>query len=367
MARVVPLVPVLALALIFLQPTGAELVSSWSGRPWDNWGPWWSPDEKMTRAIEVNTAESDPGGAGEFLQEQLAANGPFRSVGYAAVNHSDEPGGGYEHRRFAADIQALIVSGRPMFLGTYEIQGYDPLQLARYVDYMTALNGRPQDYHLENLLPGYFDLQLFNMLNTRYVLVAADLPPDRADVVHLTTGKREVFRNELVVVYENPDAFPHAWVVHDVRRVERDQAEQLLKDGTIDFRRTALVEGEVPEVLPATSALEGAEVTAYGADEMTIATMADAPGLLVVSEVYESGWRAYVDGEEVEILPTNLALRGVPIPAGEHVVELRYEPRSLRIGLWISGIATLAMLATFAVAGWMRLRRGGRVTDSPGP
>ena len=96
---------------------------------------------------------------------------------------------------------------------------------------------------------------------------------------------------------------------------------------------------------------------------MTIATQAAAPGLLVVSEVYESGWRAYVDGDEVEILPTHHALRGVPIPSGEHTVEMRYDPLSLRLGLWISGIATAAMVAVFIIAGWSwlsgRVRRVG--------
>ncbi|MGH2557719.1 MAG: YfhO family protein [Thermomicrobiales bacterium] len=347
--RLVPLVPVLALALIFAQPTGAELVGSWARHPWDAWGPFWNPDAETTRAIAVNTAESDPGGAGAFLQQQLDEGGPFRTVGYAALNHPDEPPGGYEHRRFDPEIQALIVSGRPMFLGTYEIQGYNPLQLARYDEYMTTLNGRPQDYHLANLLPGDFDLRLLNMLNTRYILIAADLPPDRADVAALTAGKREVFRNEQVVVYENPDAFPRAWIVHDVRGVARDEAARLLSDETIDFRTTALVEGDLPALAPGDPSSESARVVEYHADELTIEATATAPGLLVVGEVYESGWQAYVDGEQVDLLPANLALRGVPIPAGEHVVELRYEPRSLQLGLWISGLATVAMLATFIV------------------
>jgi uncharacterized membrane protein YfhO len=96
---------------------------------------------------------------------------------------------------------------------------------------------------------------------------------------------------------------------------------------------------------------------------MSIATRAAAPGLLVVSEIYESGWRAYVDGAEVEILPTDHALRGIPIPSGEHMVEMHYDPRSLRLGLWISGVATVAMVVIFAIAGWSwrngRIRRVG--------
>ncbi len=347
--RLVRLVPVLALALIFVQPTGTELAGSWSGHSWSQWKPWWKPEAKVTRAIAIHTAETDPGGAGAFLHERLAEDRPFRTVGYGAVNHPDEPPGGYEHRRFVPEIQALLVSGRPIFLGAYEVQGYNPLQLARYSDFMVALNGIPRDYHMANLLPSGTVSRLLNLLNVRYVLVAADLPPDRPDVAALTAGRHEVFRNELVVVYENPDAFPRAWIVHNVRSVARDEAERLLTDETIDFRQTALVEGERPEVAPGDSTAASAKVTLYEPESMAIATTATAPGLLVVSEVYESGWRAYVDGAEVDLLPANLALRGIPIPAGEHVVDLRYEPRSLQIGLWISGLATAAMLAIFAV------------------
>ena len=132
----------------------------------------------------------------------------------------------------------------------------------------------------------------------------------------------------------------------------------------IDPYRIALVEGELPiTAVPDEPAAESARVTAFEPDRMTIATQAAAPGLLVVSEVYESGWRAFVDGAEVEILPTHHALRSIPVPNGEHTVEMRYDPLSLRLGLWISGIATAAMVAIFLIAGWSwlsgRVRRVG--------
>jgi hypothetical protein len=50
-------------------------------------------------------------------------------------------------------------------------------------------------------------------------------------------------------------------------------------------------------------------------------------------------------------------LRGVPLPAGQHTVALRYEPLSLRVGLWISGFAAVAMLTGFVVAVWARVAR----------
>jgi hypothetical protein len=267
-------------------------------------------------------------------------------------------------RRFEPSIQALLVNGRPIYLGLYDIQGYNPLHLKRYDEFMTALNGASQDYHTAFLLPSGLRSPLLDLLDVRYVVLDADLPADRDDVLTLDAEAREVFRTPEVILYERDSNLPHAWIVHDVRAVTRGEALPLLSSGSVDPYQTALVEGTPPETAaPGDTATESARVTAYEPDRMTIATQAAAPGLLVVSEVYESGWRAYVDGAEVTILPTDHALRGIPLPTGEHTVELHYDPLSLRLGLWTSGIGTAAMLITFVVAGWswfmQRIRQPG--------
>jgi hypothetical protein len=353
--------PVPILAIAFLQPTGIELTGSWLGWPRDPfWAPTWDPDPAVAPALARDVARTDPGGAGEFLQARLAAEGPFRYVGYGGVAYPGDPWrqDGYMGRRFDPYVGALLVNGRPMSLGLYDIQGYDPLQLRRYADFVIALNGVQVDYHVAYLLPSGVRSPLLDLLNVRYVLVDASLPPGREDVVALTAGRREVFRNGLVAVYERDPPLAHAWIVHDVRAVARGEALPLLTGGAIDPRRTALVEGASPETdAPDPAVAESAHVTRYDPEAITIAARAAAPGLLVVSEIYASGWRAYVDGERVDVLPTNHALRGVPLPAGEHTVELRYEPLPLRLGLAISGVTTAAMLVAFLVAGWGRIRR----------
>jgi hypothetical protein len=357
--RVVTLVPVLILAVALLQPTGEEVVESIAGRPLDSaWSEFWSPNPVLERAIDVNLARTDPSGAGEFLQGQAAASEPFRFVGYGGIEH---PAAGwqpsYQDRRMDPNIQALLVSGRPMFLGLEEIQGYNPIQLRRYVELMTALNGRPQNYHHANLLPTGVRSPLIDLLNVRYVLIDATLPPDRDDVLALTSGRREVFRSPQAVVYENAAALPRAWIVHDVRTAERGAALPLLTTGGVDPRLTAIVEGRAALApLPPGAAPDAVRVTRQEPDAMTIATSTVAPGLLVVSEVYESGWRALVDGAPVDVLPTNHAFRGVPIPAGNHTVELRYEPRSLRYGMALSSLATAVVLVALVRASWSHLR-----------
>ena len=63
------------------------------------------------------------------------------------------------------------------------------------------------------------------------------------------------------------------------------------------------------------------------------------PGFLVTSEVDYPGWRAYVDGSPVQVSQTNIAFRGVEIPAGRHQVVFRFIPAILGWGAAISSIA----------------------------
>ena len=68
---------------------------------------------------------------------------------------------------------------------------------------------------------------------------------------------------------------------------------------------------------------------------------AAVPGLLVVCEQWDPSWRVWVDGQRARPLPAEGLFTGIPLTAGNHHVELRYEPASFRAGLF----GTLAGLA----------------------
>ena len=131
----------------------------------------------------------------------------------------------------------------------------------------------------------------------------------------------------------------------------------LLTSGDIDLSRTAVVEGSLPALSAATDgATETVTFESYEPDRMAMRVESTSDGLLVLSETYSPGWKAYVDGERVPIEATDYVLRGVAVSSGSHVVELRYEPDSLRIGLWISGVTAIALVGVALLAAWQVLR-----------
>jgi hypothetical protein len=218
--RVRRLVPALVLAVAVLIPTGLELTGSWLGWPPNAIRePEWLPDPALEAALATEVGRTDAGGAGAFLQERLAADGPFRYAGYAGYGYAADLGlgGSYMGRWLDPGVQAILTNGRPIFLGLYDIQGYNPLHLERYDEFVDALNGVVQDYHTAFLMPSAAGSPLLDLLAVRYLVVDAALPPEREDVVALTAGHHEVFRTPRVVVYERAPPPPHAWIVHDVR------------------------------------------------------------------------------------------------------------------------------------------------------
>ena len=55
------------------------------------------------------------------------------------------------------------------------------------------------------------------------------------------------------------------------------------------------------------------------------------PAVLVVSQQYYTGWKAYVEASEVEVHGADCALVGIPVSAGD---QFRMEPNTLKWGFW---------------------------------
>ena len=72
----------------------------------------------------------------------------------------------------------------------------------------------------------------------------------------------------------------------------------------------------------------------------------------MITDAWHPGWQARVDGVSAPVLRVNAHFRGVPLPAGASQVELRFEPRSFRIGAGLSvfGAVAFACLALFKFA-----------------
>ena len=81
------------------------------------------------------------------------------------------------------------------------------------------------------------------------------------------------------------------------------------------------------------------------AESMVLDVSAPDGGVLVVQRTPLAILSAWLDGEEVAILPADLHRIGVELPPGDHRVEIRAERTWLRVGFGLSGLASLTLLA----------------------
>ena len=94
-----------------------------------------------------------------------------------------------------------------------------------------------------------------------------------------------------------------------------------------------------------------ARITRYGNDSLTVDASARAPGMLVLSDAWDPGWKATVDGHSAPVHRVDYVFRGVQIPAGRHTVRFTYEPLTWRIGWIVSLVALVGLGVACGVAG----------------
>ncbi len=154
----------------------------------------------------------------------------------------------------------------------------------------------------------------WQLLNVHYVLSRKEIGGP---------GLERVYEEEGVAVYRVGDPLPRAWLVGETVTADDEQVFDLLNDDAFDPRRTAVLPPDsAPPPLDGGSGSVRMVEAAPG--RLTLDVTAEGHALLVVSQPFYPGWRATVDGRPVPILRVDYLLQGVPIPAGEHRLALRY-------------------------------------------
>lgn len=70
-------------------------------------------------------------------------------------------------------------------------------------------------------------------------------------------------------------------------------------------------------------------------------------GILLLSDSYYPGWKAYVDSHEEKIFPANINQRAIFVRAGNHIVTLKYLPASFNFGFYVSACGYILICVGF--------------------
>ena len=124
-------------------------------------------------------------------------------------------------------------------------------------------------------------------------------------------GQKEVFQGSSgLKVFENPGARPRVWV---------DTAASCSSESRI----------EVLDRIP---------------NRMRLRVIAPCGGTVITGEAWFPGWNAVVDGRPAPVERAHGLLQSVTVSVGEHNVDLRYRPASVRLGAWLTAAGFIAAI-----------------------
>ena len=239
-----------------------------------------------------------------------------------------------------------LIPNTGIFYGFEYMQELDALIRWPYSAFLAVANKLPYE-RLGKLL---------GALNVRY-LYSFEALPDRKDIKlasHFDEYPSWLYRIERVV--------PRTYIVPKIR-FEKDPIKTLTLLSSKDF--DPFKEVILETALSASEATEfeaNLNIVKYTSTYVALRASLNNSGILVLADSYYPGWKAYVNGKEEIIRRANLFFRAVPLPAGNHTVEFRYEPMSFRIGLTVS-VATIVALSLVSIVFALRQRKR-RVTSS---
>ena len=179
--------------------------------------------------------------------------------------------------------------------------------------------------------------RVLNMLNTKYFIFPAGQQRQTVPIL-------------------NPHAYGNAWFVNKVQYVNNANEEIDALDSIIPTE-TAVVDARFKDVLKGATesykdSLSSICLTSYAPNRLTYETNNAQDGIAVFSEIYyPDGWHVTIDGQPAELARADYILRTMYVPAGQHTIEMRFDPTSLHVteGIAYGALALLVIGIIVAV------------------
>lgn len=214
------------------------------------------------------------------------------------------------------------------------IGGYHGAKLQRYQDLMDeyiqpeimsfidVLQAKPTMASIDAAIS---NMQVINMLNTKYFIINPDGAP-----------------------LPNDYAFGEAWLVDNYILV-KNADEEIAALGQNDLKNVAIVDerfaAQVSGKTFGKDSMSTIQLHSYAPNELIYSVNSSKEQLAVFSEIYyDKGWNAYLDGQQVPYFRANYVLRAMTVPAGEHEIIFKFEPRIWVVGEKISFASSLLLV-----------------------
>ncbi len=221
--------------------------------------------------------------------------------------------------RITTTDRSIMPGNVSAYYGIQAVNGYDPLYLKNYAQYIAASERGKADisppFGFNRIIePQRIASPLLDLLNVKYVLSLEELFSDKLE---------KVFSEGETIIYKNNNFFPRAFLVTDlISASDQQETMALLFNPDVDLRKTAILDTKDFQEIDLNDNgkefMGGVEFLDYQANKIILTAKTNKDALLVLNEVFYPNWQVTVDGSREKIVPVNFLFRGVKISPGEH-------------------------------------------------
>ncbi len=182
----------------------------------------------------------------------------------------------------------------------------------------------------------------------------------QANVLNMLNAKYIKAGETSESVIQNNHALGNAWFADTIITVSTPQ-EELDKLILLQSNTGAIVNTNRVTLDNKSNLGQGTiSLQKYQPNHLTYESNATKAGVAIFSEIYyPKGWKAYIDGNEVEHFRANFVLRALELPAGNHVVEFKFQPRAYYTGNSIAMISSILIILSLVGLLVFEIKFGG--------
>lgn|GEM_PF-1077107 len=237
------------------------------------------------------------------------------------------------------------------------VDGYDPIQLKHYREFMDYFFGSDTDwermpYISVNVSRLDGNSEILGLINVKYIITDETLADKSYELIHTeTTNVYDMYtktdETKTIYIYENKNFLSRSFFVPRAILVKHDEILATLNSEAFNPGTEVIVDSKYSDILKeAYSDIEykEASIIEYTPNKVVIGIKTEEPGFLVFSDSWYPGWEAYDNGEKKEILEANYFLRAVQLEPDDHTITFVYKPKSFKIGATITTTTFIILL-----------------------
>lgn len=230
----------------------------------------------------------------------------------------------------------------------YNTGGIVPSRLAYMVNFIKTIDISEkekiaslsaQTYNIASLMSVEYLISAFPIFNVPLTSVTTIFPPSH--------GLNPFY------IYRNNTARTRAYIAYNTDFVKTvEEFNQLLSQMDYIDKNSIIIEDEALQIANPAKEINQAKIVTETDSEIVIEAVSSTPSILILTDTYYPGWKAFIDNKYTQIYQVNIFQKGILLSEGPHVIKFIYQPVSFELGKYITLLTSVIIfVAVFLFRG----------------